>query len=399
MESLSVSALGWSIVAAVLGATLVCFLVLKYGFGTDDEIPDPRIRRRSLTRLGHGLAALLFGLAAVLAFYSVADGTRRPLTFTARLREPVRALEQRLRAAEKVARQMVVNLGEILRRAETSRQGPVEIPRPAPAVTTKPAARSMERSADLRPTRPPVEPPPARLPAASPTEPPSPKPPAAVTESTLPVLGSALPRTAVRPAAREFAASSAPPAPSERSSPTASTPPGTIMSIPPETETTSVPILVITVPPLTPAMPRGSRAPGPPEHARGQRADNEEKHERRRELPGHAERHGRSDREARLERAQRGGERAEAFERTWDRLRPERQERIERSGRSNRIERSARVERAERVEWPERVDRVERPDRLERIERPERAERPERVERVERSGRAERVERHERPGR
>lgn len=364
MDSVSASVLGWSIVASVLGAVLICVLVLRYGFGTDDEIPDPRIRRRSLTRVGHGLAALFFGLAALLALYSVADGTRAARVITARLREPARALEERLRAAEHTARQMVANLGEMLRREAPPRPVSRDTARPAPAVAPRVEARSdIAPAPDHRPTRPAIEAPPAGL--ASPSPATGQRQAAASSQSTLaasarpavrppsPPPAAPPPRAATvgRPATRDISTSVMSPVPIERQAPAVST----SVSVPPQTDITPAPLVSTGVPSVatTPA-PRAPRERGAAESPRGQRTERGDKHE------------------------------GETIERLGERPRverPERIDRIERRGRSERVERADRVERAERSDRPgriERSERIERPERVERAARPERPERPER---------------------
>ena len=65
------------IVSAALGAIVMCLLVLRYGFATDDddEHPGDRARRVLATRVGHAVAAVCFAASAVFAVVVLRAGT------------------------------------------------------------------------------------------------------------------------------------------------------------------------------------------------------------------------------------------------------------------------------------------------------------------------------------
>ncbi len=71
MNMLAQYALLGAIVAAALGALLVCVLAYAYGFTTPEAQPVVERRRRRITRLGHVLAAGAFGAAGLLAVTGV----------------------------------------------------------------------------------------------------------------------------------------------------------------------------------------------------------------------------------------------------------------------------------------------------------------------------------------
>jgi hypothetical protein len=99
----------------------------------------------------------------------------------------------------------------------------------------------------------------------------------------------------------------------------------------------------------------------------------------------------------RIERRHRveGGEQRSGADRTEPVPTLERPDRADRPRRRERVERFERWDRRERIDRPERID-VERLERPERWERPERIEQPERIERLERIERPDRIERPER---
>ena len=94
----------WSAIACVLGAVVVCALVLRYGF-TRDSDPAGRWGWRP-TRAGHGLAAALFGTGVVLAILALTavplGGKERQLGIGDALRARLDSLRGQLSAIEGV---------------------------------------------------------------------------------------------------------------------------------------------------------------------------------------------------------------------------------------------------------------------------------------------------------
>src|SRR5688572_27502189 len=83
--------------AFVLAAILTCLLLLKYGFTRDAEAPVSRWNLRP-SRIGHAVAAALFGSGLVLAVIAL---TAVPLSgrenyLTERVRERIEQLRARL---------------------------------------------------------------------------------------------------------------------------------------------------------------------------------------------------------------------------------------------------------------------------------------------------------------
>jgi hypothetical protein len=66
-------ALTANIVASLVGALVLCFLVFRYGFGpSEDETTSEAIRRQVATRVGHAVAGVCFAIAAILAMVTLA---------------------------------------------------------------------------------------------------------------------------------------------------------------------------------------------------------------------------------------------------------------------------------------------------------------------------------------
>jgi hypothetical protein len=57
-----------NIVASLVGALVLCFLIFRYGFApSEDETTIEATRRQVVTRVGHALAGVCFAIAAILA--------------------------------------------------------------------------------------------------------------------------------------------------------------------------------------------------------------------------------------------------------------------------------------------------------------------------------------------
>jgi hypothetical protein len=352
-----------------LAALLVCFLVIRYGFTRDSE-PAGRWGWKP-TRLGHAVAAALFGTGVVLAVLAL---TAMPLggmegygRFADRLTERIESLRTRLAAIDRVVESLRERSVHARRAALPSEPTAVAPPSGAGGPALRAPASPQTKVTSSLSSAPAFEAPPVR--------------------SAMPA-----PRQASVPAAE-----SEPPAPprydiaarrEKRADMTADRKPS-----PDGAETARIEPV--------------ERHPRVPRSSLGERVDergganlSEWVAGRRAEL---AER-GNSAKAMRAERVEppdRMGTpiRVERLERAQRPERVERAERPERPERPERAERAERVERAERPERPERPERAERPERFDRIERVGRIERPERVERFERGDRMERVERMERRGR
>lgn len=296
----------WSAVASVLGAVVVCTLVVRYGFTRDADAAGRWGWRP--TRVGHGVAAALFGTGialAILALTAVPLGGKEGHPFGDTLRVRLEALRGRLGAFEGAVARLGdegmrrVLTGEpqrpVLSRAGEERAGdarrggghavvagPPALPRTQPAPSVEPRPDRTERRR-VRPEPPPV--------------------------------------VVIAPAR---------PAPVEISSPPVTAPPPHVARAEP--------------PAATPA-PRDHDADlGKANHRDAdvvKPVERGDKHDE--DKPRGVEPRGRTDVDAR--------ERVE---------RPKRRDRGERFERPDRLERSQRFERAERVERPERIERPER---------------------------------------
>jgi hypothetical protein len=445
--------------ACVLGAVVICLVVIKYGFTRDSELPVGRWSWRP-TRIGHAIAGALFGTGVVLGIIALSAVTLsgRETSVAARLGERV----ERLRASLGAFQGLVDDLGEraerTLRRALPTASpaaspaasarpvtaagrtpvpvARVEAPVPLPALETgrRPEALvrhetpmgSMNRADEGVPRRRVV--PPATPPVV---------PPGSRGTTTMTTTIERTAKTIERSAAGESAARMRGTAPTtmtmERIAAKDPAPPPPVPQVPPTAP--AAPSAIEVNPPPSP--PRDVKEPHDRERVgEGRKADIDadsdprrlaqrrprkprEASGDRRQTFGHISRtdddayrrgyqdtleRGDGDRSARGELAIRLDGTADRLERRDRSERSERGDRGDREDRSRsergeRLERSERGERLERAERSERIERAERPERAERAERPERVERAERPERAERAERGERGERPERPER
>jgi hypothetical protein len=68
LSPLARDALTTNIVASLVGALVLCFLIFRYGFGpSEDETVTEATRRQVVTRVGHAVAGVCFAIAAILA--------------------------------------------------------------------------------------------------------------------------------------------------------------------------------------------------------------------------------------------------------------------------------------------------------------------------------------------
>jgi hypothetical protein len=134
-----------SVLACVLGALLICALVIRYGFTRDSELPIVS-RGPKPTQLGHAIAAALFGAGvvfAVLALTAVPLGgmERGYRDLTDRLLQRVDQLRARLGAIEGVVEHLGERADRSVRavlRIERSRESPSATPTPAGLVAAPP---------------------------------------------------------------------------------------------------------------------------------------------------------------------------------------------------------------------------------------------------------------------
>jgi hypothetical protein len=115
-------ALTGNIVASVIGAVVLCAVIVRYGFVSPLDEPDSMIRRLLFTRLAHTLAAVCFAMAAGLGVLVYALSSHTPAAPAAAsaaappARDDIMALDSRVGAIETTMRQIDGNLGKILDR-------------------------------------------------------------------------------------------------------------------------------------------------------------------------------------------------------------------------------------------------------------------------------------------
>jgi hypothetical protein len=126
-------ALTLSVVASALGGVVLCALVVKDGFAPlDDEPAALSHRRRSLTRLGHAVAAVCFAATALLSLFALspraAPVAATPSAEAARLGDDVRALEARVRDLEHVLARLTRLIARVERAIPPAASGRSEPP-------------------------------------------------------------------------------------------------------------------------------------------------------------------------------------------------------------------------------------------------------------------------------
>ena len=319
-------ALFWSATACVVAAVVVCTLVVRYGFTRDADLAGRWGWRP--TRVGHGLAAALFGTGIVLAILALTAMPIGGKEGTPGLGHTLRAQLETLRGRLGEFEHAVARLGEEgMRRvrAERAPQSTVDVSRGIPMAD---GGRAIVGSAPLARTQP--------APTVDPRS--SNRPERRATRPEVGSVAAAVPTTpvAIVPAA---------------------------------------PVVTLTPPRIAP--PRIARpdvpASTPPAVERAQAQDREADVGTPREKPEKKDKRERTavaDAKAlrpvlidRLDRAERP---------TVDRVeRPDRVDRGDRVDRPDRIERPDRIDRPDRVERPPRIE-IERPPKIEKFERIER---------------------------
>ena len=329
-------ALFWSATACVVAAVVVCTLVVRYGFTRDADLAGRWGWRP--TRVGHGLAAALFGTGIVLAILALTAMPIGGKEGTPGLGHTLRARLETLRGRLGDFEHAVARLGEEgLRRvrAERAPESTADVSRGIPMAD---GGRAIVGSAPLARTQP--------APTVDPRS--SNRPERRATRPEVGSVAAAVPTT-----------------------PVAIVPPA--------------PVVTLTPPPI--ARPRIARpdvptsTPPAVERAQAQDRDSDTKAGKDGDLGTPREKPEKKDKRERTAVAD-----AKA-------LRPVLIDRLDRAERPtvDRVERPDRVDRGDRVDRP---DRIERPDR---IDRPDRVERPPRIE-IERPPKIEKFERIERGG-
>ena len=389
-------ALFWSATACVVAAVVVCTLVIRYGFTRDPDLAGRWGWRP--TRVGHGLAAALFGTGIVLAILALTavpiGGKEGNPGLGHALRVRLEALRGRLGDFEHA----VARLGEDGARRMRAERAPETV-------------ADMSRRMPMPDGGPDVS---RRMPIADGgraivgSAPIAPRQPASSVDAR---SSDRRERRAARPEVRSVVAA-APPTPL----------PPPVAIVPP------APTVTVTPPPIAP--PRIARpdvptsTPAVVERAQAQDRDAVGKPDghdadlgKRRDRDVEPSRPSERDSDSKAGKDGEFGtprekpEKRDKRERTTvadaKALRPGLIERFDRSDRPtvDRVERPDRVDR-DRVDRPDRTDRpdrIERPDRVERPERPDRVERPDRIERptrieIERPPKIEKFERVERGG-
>ncbi|MGH7325362.1 MAG: hypothetical protein ACREJ9_12035 [Candidatus Rokuibacteriota bacterium] len=147
-----------AIVAGVVGALTVCLLTYAYGFTPDDGQPSAVRRRRSIARLGQGLAGLSFGLAAIAAVVGLLASSRasaavdgRFQTLHGRVNDLVSTLQRLGDAADRL-QTLVPTRGRL--DSQAWRAEPSAGPSARPAVAQRPtpvdAGRPQDASVTVR---------------------------------------------------------------------------------------------------------------------------------------------------------------------------------------------------------------------------------------------------------
>ena len=409
--------------AFVLAAVLTCLLLLKYGFTRDADAPIGRWGLRP-ARIGHALAAALFGGGLVLAVIAL---TAAPLSgrenhLTEQLRDRVERLRARLGSVKTV-------VDHLTERTETVRR--LVFPEPRSRASGDAPAVGLVRR-DPQPSSQPHSDTPAAvvLPSTSAEGVVAAGAPAASSAAEPPIAVSAppahtsprRPTDTVRPAVPEpRSASIVVERPSSTelwmSSPAADR--ARASEIPPQPEVR---------PPAVPApqSPDGrqrgddgaANTSDPPKRPADRERDSDD-----REQPGRRGKQAQEDRDTTLaptadatiriqgdaerrdgspvndRRNSDDGDKDQRLGRSEGSNGPGSSQRSYRQERADLLKRPERLDTSDRRERIERLDRVDRIDRPERVERPERPDRPERLERLERVERVERIERPERRGR
>ena len=328
-------ALFWSATACVVAAVVVCTLVVRYGFTRDPDLAGRWGWRP--TRVGHGLAAALFGTGIVLAILALTAMPIGGKEGTPGLGHTLRAQLETLRGRLGEFEHAVARLGEEgLRRvrAERAPESTVDVSRGIPMAD---GGRAIVGSAPLARTQP--------APTVDPRS--SNRPERRATRPEVGSVAAAVPTT-----------------------PVAIVPPA--------------PVVTLTPPIAPPRIARPDVPTSPPpavERAQAQNRDSDTKAGKDGDLGTPREKPEKKDKRERTAVAD-----AKA-------LRPVLIDRLDRAERPtvDRVERPDRVDRGDRVDRP---DRIERPDR---IDRPDRVERPPRIE-IERPPKIEKFERIERGG-
>ena len=329
-------ALFWSATACVVAAVVVCTLVVRYGFTRDADLAGRWGWRP--TRVGHGLAAALFGTGIVLAILALTAVPIGGKEGTPGLGHTLRARLEALRGRLGEFEHAVARLGEEGMRRVRAERAPgstVDVSRGIPMAD---GGRAIVGSAPMARTQP------------------------------VPSIDA---RSSNRPERRATRP--------EVGSVAAAVPTMPVAIVPP------APVVTVTPPPIAP--PRIARpdvptsTPPAVERAQAQDRDSDTKAGNDGDLGTPREKPEKKDKRERMAVAD-----AKA-------LRPVLIDRLDRAERPtvDRVERPDRVDRGDRIDRP---DRIERPDR---IDRPDRVERPPRIE-IERPPKIEKFERIERGG-
>jgi hypothetical protein len=116
-------ALTANIVASLLGALVLCFLVFRYGFGpSEDETMSEATRRQVVTRVGHAVAGVCFAIAAILAVVTLSapvSGPERPSEpASTALQDQLAALTMRVGGLESLLGEINSSVEKVLLRLD-----------------------------------------------------------------------------------------------------------------------------------------------------------------------------------------------------------------------------------------------------------------------------------------
>ena len=168
MQTFAEYALPATIVVSAIGATVLCVVLVFYGFRSEDgEGPTPA-RRLFVMRLGHAIAAACFAAALMLGSVALIEQRRVPALIAAaltaqpteemrRLEAQVTSLEKRLSATELRLGDAVQQLSAVQSRVTTApapsrRSGRATLParRPSPTSTARTNRAGMASPATQR---------------------------------------------------------------------------------------------------------------------------------------------------------------------------------------------------------------------------------------------------------
>jgi hypothetical protein len=135
-------ALTANIVASLVGALVLCFLIFRYGFApSEDETTTEATRRQVVTRVGHALAGVCFAIAAILAVLTLSvslpapDAPAPADAMPAALQDQLTALGMRVSGLESLLGEINTSVEKVLLRLDRLEHSRETRRRPEPPST------------------------------------------------------------------------------------------------------------------------------------------------------------------------------------------------------------------------------------------------------------------------